>query len=99
MREELLEFIVNCKKDTPLEEMKLVCRDMEELGFVLKYVFMLNDWTSEPLEEPNKKLAMRAYEEFKDFSIDDITTAAVQRRLKVGYPDACKVVEWLKKTL
>ena len=99
MREELLEFIVNCKKDTPLEEMKLVCRDMEELGFVLKYVFMLNDWTSEPLEEPDKKLAMRAYEEFKDFPIDDITPAVVQRRLKVGYPNACKVVEWLKKTL
>jgi hypothetical protein len=42
MREELLEFIVNCKKDTPLEEMKLVCRDMEELGFVTKAVIAKN---------------------------------------------------------
>ena len=43
MREELLEYIVNCKKDTPIEELKHVCRNMEEVGFVLKYMFMLEE--------------------------------------------------------
>ena len=99
MRKELLEFVVNCKKDTPLTEMQNVCQNMEEVNFVLNAVFMLNDWSSDPIEEPSKALAIRAYEEFKDFPIEELTTAEVQRRLKVGYPNALKVVEWLKKSL
>ena len=99
MREELIEFIAKMTKNTPLSELKDVCRDMTEVMLVLDLFSKLHaDDDEEDVEEtlPNE-IKMQAYKVFENTPKCELSTGLIQRQLKVGYGTASRVREWLLK--
>lgn len=96
MRKEVVEFAKTIHADTTLDEMQNICRNTEELQYVLNALEKLE------LEKRAVILPLRlrkqAKKAFENVPTEEITTQTVQIKLLVGYHTAYSVQEWLKKT-
>lgn len=95
MRKEIKEFVVHMDCNTTLEEIKSICKNEKEMDFILEN-FQNIKVEDKPIVLP-LSLRLRAKLAFENVPIEEITTILVQKKLKVGYSEAWKIVEWLKQ--
>ena len=89
--EEILEKI---DWDTPIEEMSKYCDSPEDIQVILSA--LRNKRELPELGEPSEKPKALAVENLD--KIGELRPANVQKTLKCSFPDACRVIKWLKNT-
>ena len=96
MRKEIVEFVKNMRAETTLDEIQAVCRNTKELNYVFEHC---KGWegNATPKELP-LSLRLKAKRSFKDTPVWEITTLLVQKKLQVGYSNACAIKDWLIKS-
>lgn len=95
MRKEIVEFVKNMGADTSLDEVQTICRNTEELQYVLNAL--------EKMELEKRAVILplclrkQAKKAFENVPTEEITTQTVQIELGVGYHTALAVKAWLKR--
>ncbi len=95
MRKEVVDFVKNMRAETSLDELSSVCKNTEELHYVLDSLKRANFEKKEvvlPL-----RLRVQAKKTFHGVAADKIATKDVQIKLLVGYHTAIAIKDWLQK--
>ncbi len=95
MRKEIVEFAKTIRAETSLDELSSVCKNTEELCYVLdslKRASFEKKETVLPL-----RLRVQAKKAFHGVAVDKITTKDVQIKLSVGYHTAVVIKDWLQR--
>lgn len=94
MEGKLEEILEKIDWDTPIEEISKYCDSLEDIQILLSA--LRNKRELPELGEPSEKLKALAVENLD--KIGELRPANVQKTLKCSYPNACRVIKWLKNT-
>lgn len=94
MKGKLEEILEKIDWDTPVEEMSKYCDSPEDLQVILSA--LKNKRKLPELGEPSEELKALAVENLD--KIGELRPVNVQITLKCSFPDACRVINWLKNT-
>lgn len=97
MRKEIVEFIADCNKDTPIDKLKDICENEEELNEALKVCLSLIENHSVSDDEIPSKWKESALKEFESTPTNQITCAIIQKKFGVSYHIAWRLKDWLIK--
>lgn len=97
MRKEIIEFIANCNKDTPIDKLKDICESKEELNEILAVCLSLIENHSVNDDEIPLKWKEAAIKEFENVPKEQITCAIIQRKFGIGFNIAWRLKDWLIK--
>ena len=95
MRKEVAEFAKTIRADTTLDELSAVCKNTEELCYILDSLKRANFEKKEVVLP--FRLRVRVKKAFHGVAVDRITTKDVQIKLSVGYHTAVAIKDWLQK--
>ena len=95
MRKEIVEFVKNMRAETSLDELSSVCKNTEELCYVLDSLKRASFEKKETVLP--FRLRVRVKKAFHGVAVDKITTKDVQIKLSVGYHTAVAIKDWLQK--
>lgn len=95
MKKDLEEILKQITPETAIEEVASYCDTVEDFELIIKNLPSVN--SGEALVSDNlKQKALRLAKIFKSFN-QEVTTANIQKCLKLPYPQALAIYEWLKK--
>ncbi len=94
MKGKLEEILEKIDWGTPIEEISTYCDSPEDIQILLSA--LRNKSAPPELGEPSEKLKALALENLD--KIGELRPANVQRTLRCSYPNACRVINWLKNT-
>ncbi len=94
MKKDINEILSSITPETPIEEVLGYCDTAEDFDLIAKNISTMDSRAfsiSDSLKQTVIRLATIAKEENKE-----ITTVYIQKNLKVQYPQALALYEWLK---
>ena len=94
MKGKLEEILEKIDLDTPIEEMAKYCDSLEDMQVI--FSALRNKRELPELGEPSEELKALAVENLD--KIGELRPVNVQITLKCSFPDACRVINWLKNT-
>ena len=94
MKKDINEILITITPETPIEEVIAYCDTVEDFDLILSKL-PITDSMPVPQSDDLKKAALSLLEKSK-LNAAEITTVFIQRNLKVPYPQAAALVDWLK---
>lgn len=94
MKQDINEILSNITPETPIKEIAGYCDTAEDFDLIFKNLFAMDSKTY-PLSDELKKTVLRLATIAKEFN-KELTACYVQKNLKVPYPQALALYEWLK---
>ena len=94
MKKDINEILITITPEMPIEEVIAYCDTVEDFDLILSKL-PITDSMPVPQSDDLKKAALSLLEKSK-LNAAEITTVFIQRNLKVPYPQAAALVDWLK---